>query len=99
MKNGSFRVHENTSTSMNSNEVFMLNITSVLSSKQCWTKKPRAKSIRRRRLDHAILSNKLHHLQLNIRGTRSKTNNEEKSYAINLLFFLQTSLIYHNVYI
>ena len=91
MKNGSFRVHENTSTSMNSNEVFMLNITSVLSSKQCWTKKPRGKSIRRRRLDHAILSNKLHHLQLNIRGTRSKTNNEEKSYGINLFFFLKTS--------
>ena len=43
LKNGSFRVHENTTTSctsMNSNEVFMLNITSVLSSMQyCWTSK------------------------------------------------------------
>ena len=65
MKNGSFRVHENTSTSMNSNEVFMLNTTSVLS-KIRWTR-PRAKSLRRRRLDHAILSNKLHHLQPNVR--------------------------------
>ena len=71
MKNGSFRVHENTSTSMNSNEVFMLNITSVLSTMA--GRKPRAKSIfRRRRLDHAILSNKLHHLQPYIRGARAK---------------------------
>ena len=81
-------MHENTSTSMNSNEVFMLNITSVLSSKQCWTKKPRAKSIRRRRLDHAILSNKLHHLQPYIRGTGTKAIAKRRNIAL-LLYIIR----------